>query len=671
MAWQDLKWRHVAIRTKIAALLGVLVIIFCCAGLFSIDRLMRVHETTIDINQSWLPSVRYIGDIRYNMARHRAIISRHIMVFEPDQKRQVESRAALAAKNVDNARKLYEPLINSPAERAAYDAFVQAWEVYLAACAKMLAVSSLGDSANAMKLFVEDISSVGLKAESTLDKIFEINLAGANAAESAGTALYDSSRLLLAAAIGFAIFVAVASGYFLTASVAKPVRTMTRAMTQLAEGQLDVSIPATGQRDEIGSMADAVLVFKQQAIENRRQGEREAEAEAQAAESRKQAIIDMAGRVETETGSAVEAIEATAREVDRAAQEMSQFAATVSTDTQSVAEASGHALGNAEAVSAAAEQLSSSIQEITSQIVRTAEVAQRAVASGETAAGTFRSLTDAVAKISDVTKLIGDVASQTNLLALNATIEAARAGDAGRGFAVVAAEVKNLASQTARSTDDINRQIEEIQTVTSAAVKAMAEVGDRIREIDESTKSIAGTIEQQGAATQEIANNVSETASAAREVSQKIQNVSAGAEQVDGRARSVRASIGDVTEKIAGLREILVRVVRTSTEDANRRMARRYPVTVPSEILDSRGERRHGDVLDVSETGAQIRCSPEIRPGETGSLRLQGIAAALPFVVRAKGVDRLHVELQLTGASKDSYLQWLNSQIGNAIPRAS
>ncbi len=394
-------------------------------------------------------------------------------------------------------------------------------------------------------------------------------------------------------------------------------------------------------------------------------------AELEAVAVRTQAILDMAAKVEQETTGAIETIAATARQVDKAAQDMSQVASSVAVDTQSVAAASEQALANSEAVAAAAEQLSNSIQEIAAQIARTAQITQHAVASGDSAASTMRSLKDAVGKISEVTKLIGEVASQTNLLALNATIEAARAGEAGRGFAVVASEVKNLASQTARSTDDINRQIAEIQSVTEAAVIAMTDVGDRVREIDGATTAIAAAIEQQGAATTEIARNVSQTKSAALEVSEKIQSVSTGAGQVGSRANDVRTSIGEVTENIGGLREILVRVVRGSTADANRRASPRHAVSVPGEIFDRAGKSREGELLDISETGAHIRCHPEMQQGETGTLKVQGFSTALPFIVRGRRDASLHVELQLSEPLSTAYRRWMEERTRTDLARAS
>ncbi|HET8918606.1 MAG TPA: MCP four helix bundle domain-containing protein, partial [Xanthobacteraceae bacterium] len=267
MSERAFRFRDISVRKKIAATLGVLVFIICGTGLFSADRLMRVHQTTVEINSNWLPSIRYIDEIRYNMARHRAIISRHVMTSELEKKRSIESRLLLVEKKIEERRKLYEPLIASATERAQYDALVSAWQAYLASCARMLAISTQGDNAEGAKLFLGEVSSGGLKAETTIDKIVETNLAGADAAEQAGAALYTSSRDLLIALGGLAVLFALASGYVLTRGVALPVNAMTAAMTRLAGGDLDIPIPASGQHDEIGKMAAAVQVFKDNMIE--------------------------------------------------------------------------------------------------------------------------------------------------------------------------------------------------------------------------------------------------------------------------------------------------------------------------------------------------------------------------------------------------------------------
>jgi methyl-accepting chemotaxis protein len=492
----------------------------------------------------------------------------------------------------------------------------------------------------------------------------------AEAGEASQRVTAETRRQILVSASLIAVLMLAAS-FLLGRAVSRPLGAITRAMVALARGDLQAHLPGIGRRDEIGAIADALVVFRDQAIEKNRLTELQEAARGEAIEIRKRATQDMAGVVETETRSAVKAVGDTARDVREAAEEMSQFASAVSVDTQSVAAASEEALVSAQTVSSAAEELTASIQEINLQVSRTADVARRAVASGEIATTTVRSLTDAVSKISEVTKLIGDVASQTNLLALNATIEAARAGEAGRGFAVVASEVKHLAAQTARSTEDINRQVAEIQAVSASAVDAMTDVGIRIGEIDASTTAILSAIEQQAAATQEITRNVSETTASAQEVSSRIQNVSAGAVKVGNQANSVRRSIGEITDNIAGLQAVLVRVVRTSTEDADRRRSKRYPVTAKAEVCDASRRPLLGDLVDMSETGAQIGCSSGMHVGDKGSLQLAELSSPLPFVVRGQQADALHVEFELSDAQRASFSRWFNQRVGTPLAVAS
>lgn len=389
------------------------------------------------------------------------------------------------------------------------------------------------------------------------------------------------------------------------------------------------------------------------------QAEVREQAEAEALEIRKNAILEMAATVERETVKSVKEIEDKASVVDLAANDMSKIATNVSVDTQSVSAASEEALTNAQTLSAAAEQLAMASQQIAVQVRNTTEVTRHAVTSGESAIGTLQSLTDAIAKISEVTKLIGAIAGQTNLLALNATIESARAGEAGRGFAVVAAEVKSLAHQTAQSTQDIERQITGIQSFAKAAVLAIDEVGARIHEIDTAATAIAQAVEQQGTSTREIAENVRQSAIAAREVSSRMHGVSSGAQQVDGQAKGVRVAIGEVTEKIAVLQKLLVRTVRSSTEDANRRASPRYAVAVKSEILDRRDQRFDSELIDISATGAHLLCQLDMHPGDTGTLKLAGLSIGLPFVVRGSHSKGLQVEFQLAGGSTETYQIWL------------
>jgi methyl-accepting chemotaxis protein len=441
--------------------------------------------------------------------------------------------------------------------------------------------------------------------------------------------------------------------------VIRPVVRMTSVMKRLADGDLEVKIPSVERRDEIGSMAKAVEVFKQAAIENLHlQGQQEMAAE-EAAVAQRKALLGMAETVERETGNSVESVGNATREVAKVAVGLTGLSTNLSANAQGVAAASVQALANSQAVSAAAEQLSASIREIGSQIHRASSVTGSAVQSSIKARETIQSLSTVVSKISEMSGNIGSIASQTNLLALNATIEAARAGDAGRGFAVVAAEVKSLSHQTANSTEEINRLVIEIQSATQAAVDAVGHIGSEIDEVDKVANAIAAAIEQQHAATQEIAQSIEQSAQSNREVSSKIANVSLDAEQLNSRATEVQQTIAGAADSVASLRSILVKVVRTSSEGTNRRESERYHVDV-AVVVESSGRKVSSRILDISERGAKITCVPALALGTVGTISIEGMPQPIPFIVRGGTQDSASLEVRVGVALQEQYLKWLS-----------
>jgi len=352
---------------------------------------------------------------------------------------------------------------------------------------------------------------------------------------------------------------------FVALGVVRPIVRMTSAMQQLAAGDLTAEVPYARRRDEVGSMAGALAVFKQGAMENARLREEQMRAEQESAALKRRALLEMAETVERETGASVEIATNAAHGVESTASSLSDLARGLSMEAQAVAAAAEQALASAETVASAAEELTASIREITTQVDRAGRVTRDAVASREQARATIQALSGSVQKIADVSDLIGGIAGQTNLLALNATIEAARAGEAGRGFAVVAAEVKSLSNQTAKSTEEIARLIAEVQASTEAAVAAVEIVGSHIVDIDGVATSVAAAMEEQDVATREIARSISESASAAREVSSKIALVSRDANSVDERASDVRRALSGVSSNLGSLQSVLIRTVRSAT----------------------------------------------------------------------------------------------------------
>lgn len=401
-----------------------------------------------------------------------------------------------------------------------------------------------------------------------IDSIVE-NANKQNAAMEKLAADRDSSILYILLGVSAAVLAFIAAGLLGVAlGVVRPIVRMTDAMQKLATGDLAADIPFAHRQDEVGSMAGALLVFKQAAVENARLREEQLRQEQEAALAKRSALHQMAETVERETGRSVDTATAATQGVERAASGLSEIAKSLSAQSQAVAAASTQALGSSQAVSAAAEELSASIREIASQVARTSTVTKSAVAGREQARSTIQALAGSVKKIAEVSDLIGGIAGQTNLLALNATIEAARAGEAGRGFAVVAAEVKSLSDQTAKSTEEIGRLIAEIQTSTQAAVDSVEAMGGHIVEIDGVATSVAAAMEEQDAATREIARSISESASAAKEVSAKIGDVSRDAASVDQRAADVRQAIAGMAANLEQLRSVVVRTVRDSTAAA-------------------------------------------------------------------------------------------------------
>jgi methyl-accepting chemotaxis protein len=474
----------------------------------------------------------------------------------------------------------------------------------------------------------------------------------------------DTSISFIVWAVSAAVMMLIIGGLLAVAlGVVRPIVGMTAAMQRLATGDLAVEVPFANRRDEVGSMAAALTVFKEAAVENSRLRDEQVRAEEASALSKQQALLGMANTVERETGASVETAAKATRGVEKAASSLSDIARTLSEESQAVAAASEQALANAETVSAAAEQLTASIREITAHISRSGSVTKSAVVGGEKAKSTIQALSSAVQKIAEVSDLIGGIAGQTNLLALNATIEAARAGEAGRGFAVVAAEVKSLSNQTAKSTDEIARLISEVQNSTHAAVEAVEDMGGHIAEIDGVTTSVAAAMEEQDAATREIARSISESALAAKEVSSKIAYVSRGADSVNERAAEVRRAISSVSSNLTSLKSVLVRTVRESTSDVDRRQTKRYRTDVEIIVENDKQKSLVAKLVDISGGGAWIRCSPEMPIGEAGTMRIQGFPAALPFRVRDRDSEAIHVAFEFDAQRRDVFAKWLSGNL--------
>ena len=348
---------------------------------------------------------------------------------------------------------------------------------------------------------------------------------------------------------------AVLLAFLLGRGLSRPLTAITAVMNRLSSGDTDVTIPGGERKDELGTMAVAVDVFRRNMIEAASLRETQEAAKAQAEREKKALQRQMAERFEADVKSVVGAVAKATRDMQRVAGEIMTSVNGTSERAAAAAAASEEASASVSTVAAATEELASSVAEIGRQVIHSSGVADQAVAKAAQTTEMVAGLTAAGEKIGDVLRLIGAIASQTNLLALNATIEAARAGEAGRGFAVVASEVKNLASQTAKATEEIAGQVTAIQSATGSCVAAIGGIGETIREISGIATTIAAAVEEQDSATREIARSVQQAAAGTGEVSVNVAGASHAADQSRALAANVLTASGELGAHAAALFE--------------------------------------------------------------------------------------------------------------------
>jgi methyl-accepting chemotaxis protein len=527
----------ISIRAKITAVVAFLLLAMSAMGALSVRQIYAINSSTVDIVSSWLPSVRVLGELRAATITYRAIVRSHLLATDEAGKRAQEDLLAKWIDRVDQARKAYEPLITSVEERAIYNEFNVAWAEYLAGVKDVLVMSRKNEDNEARKLHAK-ASLAGVKADEALQKDVTLNNVGAGGAGTRAAESFDVAIKMVLTSLLLTMIVGIGAAILLVRDVAAGIKSIVGPMQALSGGDLTAEVPHQGENTEIGTMANALQVFKD-ALVAKKSADEAAARDAEAKIERGRRVDGITRDFESMIGDIVDIVSSASTQLEASAGTLTATAARSRELTTVVAAASEEASTNVQSVASATEEMTSSINEISRQVQESARMATEAVDQAHKTNDRVGELSKAAARIGDVVELINTIAGQTNLLALNATIEAARAGDAGRGFAVVASEVKALAEQTAKATGEIGQQITSIQSATQESVGAIKEISGTIEKLSEISATIASAVEQQGAATQEISRNVQQAAQGTVQVSSSISDVQRGASETGSASSQV------------------------------------------------------------------------------------------------------------------------------------
>ena len=360
--------------------------------------------------------------------------------------------------------------------------------------------------------------------------------------------------MMIGAAVSFAVF--VVAGAVVAMSITRPMKAVTKATETLAEGDWNIQIPALENKDEIGAVARALQVFKENLIKTKDLEEAQRQEQVRQVE-RAQKLATITTTFDETVSEVLSVVSSASTELQATATSMRGTAETTTRQSSSVAAACEQTAANVHTVATATEELTASVREITQQMARSSQKAGQAVSEADQVQGKVDGLVEAAQAIGQVVELINEIAEKTNLLSLNATIEAARAGEAGKGFAVVASEVKNLAAQTKRSTEEVAAHVAKIQSTTGEAASAINVIKATIAEVNEMTSAVAAAVEEQAAATQEISRNCEQAAAATQEVSSSISTVQVAANDTDGSASEVLHASDELAQKSSSLQQIV------------------------------------------------------------------------------------------------------------------
>ena len=530
-------------------------------GGISYWKLSTLSRATDGLAGNVLPLTRLLGTLATDFETLRSRQLAYLMSSEDRRPKSLE-RLRATITDIRKTIEAIEPFVTAE-ERKIWDTVRSTVPVYSDMGEEFLQRLHRGEVKSATDYLLDGMLPALNAARTALNAELQFNEREGAASALLATREGESARLGIIVALALAALTSLLIAWMCIATISMPVRRIAGMMGRLSAGETGLPAPHAGERSEIGAMADAVEVFRANLIHTRALEEETAQARRSAEEQRRHATRTLAEDFERAVGGIIGAVSASAGQLQATATAMTTTAGRTAGQSTSVAAAAEQAAANVGTVAVAAEELGASVQEIARQVQGSAALADAAVGEANQTGHLIQNLSAVVSRIGDVIGLISSIAAQTNLLALNATIEAARAGESGRGFAVVAAEVKLLADQTAKATEEIGGQIAQIQASTGQAVGAIGSITSRIQEINAVAIAIASAVEEQGAATQEIVRNVTEAAAGTSEVTTNITGVAGSAEETGAAASQVLSSASALLQQSDHLTAEVDRFLRT------------------------------------------------------------------------------------------------------------
>jgi methyl-accepting chemotaxis protein len=545
---------NLPIAFKILAALGLMTIVAVVIAVGAIRELWHLNEITQKLAKEDGRSLYLASSANERMSRAHQLMFELILADDADEIAGIDRQVDRELQRLNERLAQLRPFMASSEETTAFAEAASALEHYAAETAKVRAAARTNDDKTAQSL-LRDAVPTFRRIDAALTTLVDQQNDdfAADASEAATRAAVVTRTMIVVTLVGVALALTL-SLLIIRIQVTRPLKAMARLMETLAGGQLELAVEGIDRRDEIGAMARSVEVFKQNALEVRRLEAEQTEQARRSEDDRRSFLRGLAAGFESSIKEVVDVVVSAAAEMHTTATALAQSVRETMQRTSAAETGARDAASNVNLVATASEQLRDSIEGIARQTDDSRRIAREASDQADQTGALISKLDQASQRIGGVVGLIGKIAAQTNLLALNATIEAARAGEAGKGFAVVAAEVKNLATQTARATDEITTQVGEAQSAAKDTGAAMTTISGTIQRIEEISSGIAGAVDEQSASTREIGRSAGEAAHGTATVSENLSAISAAAEAATGGVEKVLNAAGALTRQATALR---------------------------------------------------------------------------------------------------------------------